>query len=119
MPAPPFLEQCRPPWIAFPELNPNELAGFLRQGATEAYFYDLWRPFWESLDAGQRAHYLDHWNASPEWREAIHFHFEEDPDFDAEADMRESKEYLERRRTELNAKSSARPWWARLLRRKY
>lgn len=29
-------------------------------GATEAYFVNHWRPLWNSLDADQRARYLDH-----------------------------------------------------------
>lgn len=73
----------------FPELNPRELAGYLRQGVTEAYFFNHWRPFWSSLDSGQREQYLDHWNASSEWREAIAFHSNDDSGFDAEADVRE------------------------------
>jgi hypothetical protein len=73
--SPSFVDQCRPPWVVFPDLHPRELAGYLRQGVTEAYFLNHWRPFWDALDGGQRAQYLDHWNASSEWREAIEFHF--------------------------------------------
>lgn len=79
MPNEPFLDQCRPPWLVFPELNPRELVGFLRQGATEAYFFNHWRPFWNSLDGTRREQYLDHWKATPEWRDAIAFHFNDAP----------------------------------------
>lgn len=34
---PSFVERCRPPWVVFLELDPRELAGYLRQGLTEAY----------------------------------------------------------------------------------
>jgi hypothetical protein len=112
--SPSFVDQCRPPWLVFPDLDPRELAGYLRQGVTEAYFFNHWRPFWDALDGGQRAQYLDHWRASPEWREAIEFHFSEDPAFDAEADVRESEEYLARHRQERAAQIAHKPWWARL-----
>lgn len=114
MSSPSFVDQCRPPWLVFPDLDPQELAGYLRQGATEAYFYNHWRPFWDALDGGQRTQYLDHWKASSEWREAIEFHFNEDPAFDAAADVRESEEHLARHRQERAARLARKPWWARL-----
>jgi len=109
----PFLDQCRPPWVVFPDLDPSQLVGYLRQGVTEAYFFNHWRPFWNSLDDGQRTLYLDHWQASAEWREALAFHFEEEPGFDAEADVRESEDH-QRRRTEEATRDRRKSWWARL-----
>ncbi|MEM6665525.1 MAG: hypothetical protein AAF638_03900 [Pseudomonadota bacterium] len=58
-----------PPWIAFPNLDPASLPA--RQGAEELYFlHDFW-PFWRTLDGAGRTAYLEHWNATPLWREAI------------------------------------------------
>jgi hypothetical protein len=109
--APPFVDECRPPWVVFPDIDPRELAGHLRQGAAEAYFVHHWGPFWGSLTAHQRALYLDHWQASPEWRDAVRFHFDEDPSVDTAAGVRESEEHLARHR----AQRAKKPWWRRLI----
>lgn len=90
----PFLEGCQPPWVVFPEIQPDELARHLEQGAAEVWFDEVWRPFWRRLSEGERAEYLTHWQASDDWREAIRFHFDA-PDFDLEADAAESAAYLE------------------------
>lgn len=114
---PPLVDECRPPWLVFPELDPRELAGHLRQGAAEAYFVNHWRPFWASLAGEQRAAYLDRWRASPAWREALAFHFRDDPSFDAAADVRESEAHLARHRARRTAEHASDPWWQRLWRR--
>lgn len=103
-------EECRPPWVVFPELNPQELVGFLRQGVTEAYFLNHWQPFWQALDESQRVEYLSRWKASSEWRDAIRFHFDEIPDCDLEEDARESEEWLARYRA-TETKSIRKHWW--------
>lgn len=90
-----FLEQCEPPWVAFRQLQVEELASHLKQGTAEPWFDQKWRPFWASLSSSERRQYLDHWQATPEWREALRFFFEETPDFDAEADLAESEKHLE------------------------
>lgn len=113
---PSFLEACRPPWVVFPELDPRELAGHQRQGVGEVYFVEHWGPFWSSLDAEQRALYLEHWRAAPAWRAAIAFHCDDDPNLDAEADVRESEELLAQQRQERAARAADAPWWKRLLR---
>lgn len=72
-----------------------------------------WRPFWGTVDGAQRAQYLDHWKASPEWLEAVEFHFSDDPALDAADDVRESDEYVARHREERAARLGREPWWAR------
>jgi hypothetical protein len=104
-----------PPWKAFPEIQPDELVAHLRQGAAEPWFDQEWRPFWASLDEGQRERYLQHWSASPAWRDAMMV-FDVDPDLDLEADARESEEYL--RHLQEQQGHGAKPWWRRLLQRK-
>ena len=113
-----FLDACRPPCVVFPRLDPRELAGHLRQGVGEVYFFEHWRPFWSSLDAAQRARYLEHWRAEPAWRTALAFHFDDDPSLDAEADVRESEEQLARHRQQRAARAAEAPWWRRLFRRR-
>ncbi|WP_230626702.1 hypothetical protein, partial [Ralstonia solanacearum] len=70
------------------------LAMHVRQGIAEPWLDQVWRPYWASLTAIQRASYLDAWQASPEWREAITFVFEAFSDLDIEQDAKESEEYL-------------------------
>jgi len=83
-----------PPWVAFPDIEPAELSRYLKQGATEAWFDQQWRPFWSSLSPDQQRDYLDRWHATTEWREAVAFYFNSDPAFDIEQDGRESEAYL-------------------------
>ncbi len=66
----------------------------VRQGIAEPWFDQVWCPYWASLTAAQRAGYLDAWQASPEWREAIAFVFEAFSDLDIDQDAKESEEYL-------------------------
>jgi hypothetical protein len=89
-----FLKSCEPPWVVFPAIQPEELSRYLKQGVTEAWFDQQWRPFWSRLPLEQQQKYLDHWHATAEWRKAITFYFGTDPAFDIEADARESEEYL-------------------------
>ncbi|MDB4986628.1 MAG: hypothetical protein JWN04_1806 [Myxococcaceae bacterium] len=51
------------------------------------------RPFWSALSNEQKERNLEHWKATPEWREAMQV-FPIDPDFDAEGDARQSEHYL-------------------------
>jgi hypothetical protein len=88
-----FLNRCPPPWQEFPAVEPQVLARYLTQGETEWWFDEVWRPFWGALSSEQKELYLEHWKATPEWREAMQV-FEVDPDFDAGADARESEHYL-------------------------
>ncbi|WP_241163344.1 hypothetical protein [Ralstonia solanacearum] len=92
----------QPPWVVFPFIKPDELAMHVRQGIAEPWFDQVWRPYWASLTATQRAGYLDAWQASPEWRDAIAFVFEAFSDLDIEQDAKESEEYL-RKQGELPA----------------
>jgi hypothetical protein len=90
-----FMDGCEPPWIVFPRLDPDELSRHLKQGVTEPWFDQKWRPFWLSLSEAQRVQYLDHWKAPARWRDAINFFFEVPSDADAQADAAESERYLE------------------------
>ncbi len=87
------LTRCQPPWLVFPQIDPQTLPVHLRQGVAEPWFDQQWRPFWAALTAEQKAQYLDHWNASPDWRAAIAFHFDRAWESDAEADAAESIQY--------------------------
>jgi hypothetical protein len=101
------LNEVQPPWVAFPELTVAELSRQLKQGAVEAWADQHWRPFWSSLDPEDRAGYLDYWDATPDWRVAIAFVFERDPNFDAESDAAESREHLESLRAKQNVSSTS------------
>ena len=105
-----FLDGSPPPWVVFPEIAPEELAAHLRQGTTEVWFDQYWRPFWASLTESQRAQYLEHWSASPAWKEALGI-FTAHVGVDLAADAAESEEYLKRWRAENPVK---RPFWRRL-----
>jgi hypothetical protein len=69
-----------PPWVVFPGLAPDDLPA--KQGVEEAWFDQIWRPFWNALSAAQRVAYFDHWHAAPEWRDAIEFFFTTIPGLD-------------------------------------
>ncbi|MDB0541919.1 hypothetical protein ACYT85_15235 [Ralstonia solanacearum] len=90
------IDTPQPPWVVFPFIKPDELAMHVRQGIAEPWFDQVWRPYWASLTATQRAGYLDAWQASPEWRDAIAFVFEAFSDLDIEQDAKESEEYLQK-----------------------
>lgn len=108
----PWLDQL-PPWKAFPELQPLQVAA--RQGLQEAWVDQVWRPFWGSLSASQREAYFEHWQASTDWRDAIRATFEPEPGFDAEADLADSQRHLaERSRSAAMAQPSG---WRRQLAR--
>ena len=72
----PFLEQCRianrrdgeppAPWVAFPQARP--FGGF-NQGTNEYWMRQSWGPFWMSLSAEAREHYLNRHEAPEQWRE--------------------------------------------------
>jgi hypothetical protein len=94
------FDEIQPPWVAFPDLTIETFSRHLTQGLVEAWVDQHWRPFWASLDREERTAYLDYWDASPEWREAVEFFFEPDPNFDAESDAAESREYLASAREE-------------------
>ncbi|WP_232556812.1 hypothetical protein [Ralstonia solanacearum] len=84
----------QPPWVAFPALRPETLATHVGQNVAEPWFDQVWRPYWTSLTPIQRTCYLDAWEASPEWREAIAFVFETLSDLDLDQDAKASEAYL-------------------------
>jgi len=65
------------------------------QGAEEAWTDTVFRPFWLGLDANARSQYLHHWEASPEWRDALAFAFEGPLTMDHAADAAESDSHLD------------------------
>jgi hypothetical protein len=85
-------ERQLPPWKVFPAFTPSMLPA--TQGAEESWFDEEWRPFWASLSPLERHAYLDHWDATEEWRDALEFFFSKPPEFDSEADAHESAAYL-------------------------
>jgi hypothetical protein len=101
-----FLDDCQPPWIVFPRLDPDELSRHLKQGVAEPWFDQNWRPFWSSLSQEQRAEYLDHWHAPQDWRDAVRFFFEEQSKVDPAIDAAESDHYLEEFRRSRTSKRS-------------
>jgi len=88
-------EGLDPPWVVFPEIKPRELSAYLKQGVTETWFDQHWRPFWSSLTPDQQRDYLDHWQTTEEWRDAVAYYFNPEPGFDVDADTLESKAFLE------------------------
>lgn len=42
------FSDVKPPWIAFPDIDANDLVTYLKQGVTEAWFDQVWRPFMAS-----------------------------------------------------------------------
>lgn len=69
-----------PPWVVFPRLRADDLPA--TQGAEEAWFDQIWRPFWSGLTDGMRHDYFEHWQATPDWRDAITFFFVTVPGLD-------------------------------------
>ena len=90
----------KPPWVVFPHITPQDLSAHLTQGTAEQWFDHDWRPFWSGLSDDSKAQYLEHWHASPEWREALAFFFDSAETLDVEADARESEAYLAQWRAE-------------------
>lgn len=71
------------------------------------------KPGWTALAAAQRSVYLAHWDASPQWCDAIRATFEPPDGFDAAADAEESRRFLARRAPAAHSAS----WLERLGRR--
>ncbi len=83
---PPGDDEPPPPWIALPELSPDDPCN---QGPGEAYVVLEFLPFWRGLTAARKAAYLDRWSATPAWREAITQRY--DSNLDIEADARDAQ----------------------------
>jgi len=58
-----------PPWLVFPELDPETLGG--RQGAIDYWWTWYWSPFWDSRSKDEQIQFLKEKHASPEWAEYI------------------------------------------------
>jgi hypothetical protein len=54
-----------PPWIQYPGYPPGDT--FWRQTG-EAWFTEVWRPYWERLRPDEQAAYLERWNVPEAWR---------------------------------------------------
>jgi hypothetical protein len=62
--------RIRPPWEQFKGSDPT-WSGW-RQGISEAWLLDTWRPFWQGLSADARARYLQTWPPpDAEWEERL------------------------------------------------
>jgi hypothetical protein len=61
-----------PPWEAFPQYD--SYSGFWKQGG-EFWIAQAFAPFWKALNDGQKAAYIEKWQASPEWREWLELGF--------------------------------------------
>lgn len=110
-----FLNACPPPWQVFPKLPPEDLEAYLKQGHTEAWFDQVWKPFWTSLSEEQREQYLGHWSATPEWRDAMYI-FTLHEEIDLKAEWAEFEERSRQRRAEEQPKVSL---WKRLFGRRH
>ncbi len=78
---PPFDPAAmQPPWVVFPRLRADDLPA--TQGVEEAWFDQIWRPFWAGLSEDSRRAYFDHWQADRDWRDAITFFFVTVPGLD-------------------------------------
>jgi hypothetical protein len=93
------LDEPKPPWIAISGLDPEDPA---TQGIAEAYIALEWLPFWQSLAPGEKAAYLDRWQTSTAWREAIALRYDADEDALAQEARDHAASEIARRR---------RPWW--------
>jgi len=92
-------DEPQPPWIAIPGLGPEDPA---TQGIADAYIALDWLPFWRSLAPGRKTAYLDRWQTSPAWREAITLRY----DVDDDALRHEARDHAAS-----EAASRRRPWW--------
>ncbi|KAB8037861.1 hypothetical protein GCL60_11850 [Silvanigrella paludirubra] len=61
-----------PPWISFPEIDPDSLGSL--QGSIDYWWYVYWTPFWEKLTPQEKQDYYKIKNATPEWIECIEIH---------------------------------------------
>ena len=103
---------CPPPWKVFPEIAAEDFGHYLTQGATEAYFDQVFRPFWSALSPSQRQRYLDRWCATAAWRITLDLLLTPDPDIDLAAEWAEFEARERQRREQLPAQL---PWWRRWL----
>jgi hypothetical protein len=58
--------EIRPPWIEYPGFESYD--GFWRQSG-QAWMVYIWEPYYQSLDPGQQAEYLEHWKVPQSWLE--------------------------------------------------
>lgn len=61
-----------PPWIVFPEYDPETLGSL--QGDIDYWWYTYWSPFWRRMPASQQAQYLKDHGATDAWAECIRCH---------------------------------------------
>jgi len=65
----------QPLWVVFPDISAGEVHN---QGAVDGYIEHVWLPFWMQCTEEQKSAYLDRYEATDEWREAIAFRYEWD-----------------------------------------
>jgi hypothetical protein len=113
---PAFLSACEPPWVVFPFIDPDELPRHLKQGLAEPWFDQCWRPFWNGLSNERKQQYLDQWQATPQWRDAIGFVFGTLYELDAESDAVEMARWEARWADRRQAQGAKPSLWSRLFR---
>lgn len=60
-------DDVEPPWVFYPDSEP--WWGGWRQGNGEAWWIQIWEPFWSRLHARRREAYAARWNIPEVWRE--------------------------------------------------
>jgi hypothetical protein len=78
------------PW----EMSAENYSQQIKQGTTEAWFDQIWAPYWTTLNGVERNGYYDFWQASKQWREANDFIFDSAAHTNMEQDAKESERYL-------------------------
>ena len=58
------LRAVRPPWVEHPGSMPAD--PFWRQSG-EYWLNDIWKPFWDSLNAREQERYIELWSPPHEW----------------------------------------------------
>lgn len=61
-----------PPWIVFPEYDPETLGSL--QGDIDYWWYTFWSPFWKRISEPQQEEYLNDAHATEAWAECIRCH---------------------------------------------
>ncbi len=103
--------QMQPPWLVFPEMKANDYLQWIKQGASEAWFDQIWKPYWTSLSPLEKNDYYDFWQATTEWREANDFLFESANQIEMDQDADESEQFLAKWRAE----NAPKPSWLKKL----
>jgi len=61
--------EIEPPWVTYAGQEP--WWGGWRQGFSEGWYLQVWRPFWKRLSEEEQLAYVNKWETPPEWREYL------------------------------------------------